>query len=131
MAGDAPPSTLRAIKDAIDDRLAELAPAAAELRCLQTLLTAVDALQPPSAAPTARDGHGRHGKDGRAPQGANKRRILDTIRVYPGITAPEITELTGIKRTVVVATISRLRRAGEVEPADGGVRLRPRGPAHL
>jgi len=65
----------------------------------------------------------KRGRDGRAPQGANKQLIMGTILERPGITAPEISEITGIKRTIVAATINRLKRGGELEPYDEGVRV--------
>ncbi|HVR05057.1 MAG TPA: helix-turn-helix domain-containing protein, partial [Solirubrobacteraceae bacterium] len=52
----------------------------------------------------------RRGSDGRAPQGANKQRILAAIAAHPGLAAPEIAQLTGLKRPVVASTISRLKR---------------------
>jgi hypothetical protein len=65
----------------------------------------------------------RPGRDGRAPQGANKQRIIAKILERPGIGAAEIAEATGLKRTVVSATISRLKRTGELEPHGEGVRV--------
>lgn len=60
----------------------------------------------------------------RAAKGANKRVILDLIGRHPGITAAEIAELTGVKRTVVASTVSRLKRNGELrEHEQGGVCL--------
>jgi hypothetical protein len=63
------------------------------------------------------------GRDGRAPQGANKQIIIAAILERPGITAPEIAERSGLKRTVVSATINRLKRTGELEPYGEGVRV--------
>lgn len=65
----------------------------------------------------------RRGSDGRAPQGANKQRILATIAAHPGLAAPEIASLTGLKRPVVASTISRLKRTGELCAHGHGVRL--------
>jgi len=63
------------------------------------------------------------GRDGRAPQGANKQRIIEAVLEDPGVTATEIAERTGVKRTVVSATINRLKRSGELEAHDRGVRV--------
>jgi DNA-binding Lrp family transcriptional regulator len=41
----------------------------------------------------------------------------------PGVTATEISERTGVKRTVVSARINRLKRNGELEPFGQGVRV--------
>jgi hypothetical protein len=63
------------------------------------------------------------GRDGRAPQGANKQRIIEAVLADPGITSTEISEQTGVKRTVVSATVNRLKRNGELEPYGRGVRV--------
>src|SRR6202042_1086553 len=63
------------------------------------------------------------GRDGRAPQCANKQRIIETVLQDPGVTATEIPERTGLKRTGVSATINRLKRNGELEPLGQGVRV--------
>ena len=65
------------------------------------------------------------GRDGRAPQGANKQLILKAILARPGTTAPQIARATGLKRTVVAATINRLKRKGELEAHGDGVRVPP------
>jgi hypothetical protein len=60
----------------------------------------------------------------RAPKGSNKRIILELVGERPGIAPAEISQVTGIKRTVVASTVSRLKRHGELEGDDGGgVRL--------
>lgn len=72
----------------------------------------------------------------RAARGANKRIILDLVASRPGIRAAEIAQLTGLKRTVVASTVSRLKRQGALmEHNQGGVCLakphtthRPRDP---
>jgi Winged helix-turn-helix DNA-binding len=61
----------------------------------------------------------------RAPQGANKRRILAVICQHPGITAAEVARVTGLKRTVVASTMARLKRNGELEPVGRGARVAP------
>jgi DNA-binding MarR family transcriptional regulator len=74
----------------------------------------------PNAQPAGR----RHrngtdpGSDGRAPQGSNARLIVETVRSDPGVTPSEIAERTGLKRTIVSATIQRLKEKGELESAD-------------
>jgi hypothetical protein len=57
---------------------------------------------------------------GRAAKGANKRIILDLAAKHPGITAAEISQRTGMKRTVVASTVSRLKRYGELREHSGG-----------
>jgi Winged helix-turn-helix DNA-binding len=58
----------------------------------------------------------------RAAKGSNKRAILALVADKPGITAAEISAMTGMKRTVVASTVSRLKRYGElIEHETGGV----------
>jgi hypothetical protein len=45
------------------------------------------------------------------------------IDEQPGIAAPEIAKLTGLKRPVVASTISRLKRTGELCAHGRGVRI--------
>jgi DNA-binding IclR family transcriptional regulator len=45
------------------------------------------------------------------------------VHADPGVTATEIAERTGLKRTVVSATINRLKRNGELEADGRGVRV--------
>lgn len=60
----------------------------------------------------------------RAAKGANKRLILELVGERPGITAAEIASTTGLKRTVVASTVSRLKRHGELSDYEqGGVCL--------
>jgi hypothetical protein len=60
----------------------------------------------------------------RAAKGANKRVILELVRQRPGITPAEIASTTGMKRTVVASTVSRLKRHGELRDHEqGGVCL--------
>jgi predicted HTH transcriptional regulator len=80
----------------------------------------------PKSEPIRRSRKGtKPGRDGRAPQGANKQLIIESVLEDPGVTATEIAERTGVKRTVVSATINRLKRNGELEPHGQGVRIPP------
>ncbi|MDO8188667.1 hypothetical protein Q5424_17215 [Conexibacter sp. JD483] len=131
--------TVDEIRRTAEARLDELKPLLAEAAQLQSLLAALDtntSMEWPAAdevAPmpvrAARSSHrpGRpstlRGRDGRAPQGSNKRVILDIVADHPGIAAPAIAALTGMKRTVIASTISRLKRTGELEPEGAGVRI--------
>ncbi len=125
------PSPQRSLSPTVDEirrtaeaRLAELQPLLDEAEQLKHLLAALDDAPParrPSSA--ARLRYAPAGRDGRAPQGANKQLILDVIAREPGLAAPEIAAITGLKRTVVASTISRLKRVGELEAHGRGVRL--------
>lgn len=60
----------------------------------------------------------------RAAKGANKRVILELVGRRPGITPAQIATATGMKRTVVASTVSRLKRHGELRDHErGGVCL--------
>jgi hypothetical protein len=60
----------------------------------------------------------------RAAKGANKRVILELVGRRPGITPAQIAAATGMKRTVVASTVSRLKRHGELcDHEPGGVCL--------
>lgn len=134
------------IRRQVEERIRELGPVIDELEQLQgilSLLEGEDIAQGDTSGDTAalgallakvgiqgsqepirRSRRGtRPGRDGRAPQGANKQRILETVMRDPGVTATEIAERTGVKRTVVSATINRLKRNGELEPLGQGVRV--------
>ncbi|HEX3391306.1 MAG TPA: helix-turn-helix domain-containing protein [Solirubrobacteraceae bacterium] len=139
------------IRSAVEARLEELRPVLTELEQLQGVLALLDdpsSRQPAvhasgrlrelernagataSVTPLPRSRHGsKPGRDGRAPQGANKQRILAVIAEHPGIAAPRIAALTGLKRPLVASTISRLKRRGELRACGDGVMLPP-GPEH-
>ena len=122
--------TVDEIRRTAEARLRELQPLLVEAQQLQHLLTALDESPHPrlTAVPARRLGGASAPAGGRAPQGANKQLILDIVERKPGVAAPEIAAMTGLKRTVVASTISRLKRVGELEAEGGGVRL-PRGSA--
>jgi hypothetical protein len=130
------------IRKTVEDRLRELEPVIGEIEQLRAILGLLDSRGEESngelTAMMARAGLGggmplplvrrgrrgtKPGRDGRAPQGANKRAILEAVLAEPGIAAPEIAAQTGLKRTVVSATINRLKRRRELEPYRDGVRV--------
>lgn len=140
------------IRRTVEDRLRELGPVISELEQLQSILSLIEGEEvtaearngggkgdsPDMSALLAQVGLGKMqmrqpvrrsrrgtkpGRDGRAPQGANKQRIIETVLEDPGVTATEIAERTGVKRTVVSATINRLKRNGELEQYGQGVRV--------
>jgi hypothetical protein len=136
------------IRRTVEARIKELRPVIAELEQLQSILSLLENGEVPAAKgangsspdvaallaqvgvggpvgnPIRRTRKGtKPGRDGRAPQGANKQRIIEAVLEDPGVTATEIAERTGVKRTVVSATINRLKRNGELEALDRGVRV--------
>lgn len=137
------------IRNTVEERIRELRPVIDELEQLQGILALLEGedvtrggedspsaglsallaqagidTDPASRQPIRRSRRGtKPGRDGRAPQGANKQRIIEAVIQDPGVTATEIAERTGVKRTVVSATINRLKRNGELEPLGQGVRV--------
>jgi predicted transcriptional regulator len=137
------------IRKTVEERIRELRPVIDELEQLQGILSLLEGEEntrngesadeagltallakagidanATSRQPIRRSRRGtKPGRDGRAPQGANKQRIIETVMEDPGVTATEIAERTGVKRTVVSATINRLKRNGELEPLGQGVRV--------
>lgn len=139
------------IRKTVEERIRELGPVISELEQLQNILALLEASEnggssngddpapdisallaqislgaaiTTTQAPIRRSRHGtKPGRDGRAPQGANKQLIIEAVLSDPGVTATEIAERTGVKRTVVSATINRLKRNGELEPDGRGVRV--------
>lgn len=137
------------IRRTVEERIRELSPVIRELEQLQGILALIDGegatgdgsgadsehlrtllaqagidTDSASRQPIRRSRRGtKPGRDGRAPQGANKQRIIEAVMQDPGVTATEISERTGVKRTVVSATINRLKRNGELEPLGQGVRV--------
>jgi hypothetical protein len=132
--------TVSEIRRTAEARLRELEPLLVEAEQLRNLLAALDGApqQPaPAPAPAPAAPRGRASAPARAPrtpgrrapQGANKHLIMRIVAGSPGVAAPEIAAMTGLKRTVVASTISRLKRVGELEAQGSGVRI-PAGPAH-
>jgi hypothetical protein len=138
-------STVDEIRAKVEERLRELRPVIEELAQLRDILSLLDREESAGSdsarlwellaqvgvdpdgeplQPIRRSRRGtKPGRDGRAPQGANKQRIIEAVIQDPGVTATEISERTGVKRTVVSATINRLKRNGELEPLGQGVRV--------
>src|ERR1700709_905054 len=138
------------IRRTVEERIRELRPVIDELEQLQGILSLLEGEEvtrgadgtPAAAGPAARlarrgtDADAtspqpirrsrrgtKPGRDGRAPQGANKQRIIEAVMQDPGVAATEIAARTGLKRTIVSATINRLKRNGELEPFGQGVRV--------
>src|ERR1700742_4492455 len=144
MGSDQMSPAVEQIRRTVEDRIRELRPVIDEWVQLQSILSLLEGEVPAPASPAApedvshllaRAGLANHqpirrsrrgtkpGRDGRAPQGANKQRIVAAVLAAPGVNATEISERTGVKRTVVSATINRLKRNGELEPLGSGVRV--------
>jgi predicted transcriptional regulator len=123
-------SMLEEIRRTAEHRLQEIEPLLEEAERLRDVLSVIE--HPHQAPEHARKTNGANGNNGngaasasasRARKGANKRAILELIDQHPGITPAEIAQRTGVKRTVVASTVSRLKRRGELEACADGVRL--------
>jgi hypothetical protein len=120
---------LEEIRRTAEHRLLEIEPLIEEAARLRDVLSVIERRpQASSPATTVRGDSSAHAR--RAPKGANKRIILELVAQSPGITPAEISRLTGLKRTVVASTVSRLKRYGELEAHErGGVRVVERSAA--
>lgn len=119
---------LEEIRRTAEHRLLEIEPLIEEAARLRDVLSAIE--QQPQAPPAATAETDSSVRARRAPKGANKRIILELVAQRPGITPAEISRLTGLKRTVVASTVSRLKRYGELEAHErGGVCVAARSAA--
>ena len=111
------------IRDHAERRLRELQPFLDEADQLRQVIDLLDRQSSEEGLEVTGELVPAEAASGRAPQGSNKRRILALALEKPGITAAEIARATGLKRTVVASTMSRLKRTGELEPYGRGARV--------
>jgi hypothetical protein len=126
-------SMLEEIRRKAQQRLQQIEPLIEEAERLRDVLAVIEERSLPERAP--RHSLARSHRDAssrpqggpaqpRAAKGANKRVIIELIGQRPGITPAEIAQTTGLKRTVVASTVSRLKRYGELRNHElGGVCL--------
>lgn len=119
---------LEEIRRSAERRLREIEPLIDEAERLREVLAVIErrTVAERGLPPAMRArGAGSHRQSlPRAAKGANKRLILELVGERPGITAAEIASTTGLKRTVVASTVSRLKRYGELRDHEqGGVCL--------
>lgn len=107
------PDVVDEVVQTVKARLAELQPYLDEAERLRAILAASEG-RVPAAKPAG---------EGRRTQGSSKAAIMAVIAERPGVTAADIARVSGMKRTVVASTVSRLKRVGELEPEGRGVRL--------
>lgn len=103
-------SMLDEIRLNAERRLQQIEPLIEEAERLRDVLRVIDQ---GSRAPRA-GGNDEPNTAPRAAKGANKRAILELVGRRPGITPTQIAAATGMKRTVVASTVSRLKRHGEL-----------------
>jgi Winged helix-turn-helix DNA-binding len=114
---------LEEIRRTAEHRLRQIEPLIEEAEQLRDVLDVIGR-RASSGEPRKRTIHTSSEAAPRAAKGANKRMILELVRERPGITAAEISALTGVKRTVVASTVSRLKRQGDLRDHEhGGVCL--------
>jgi len=103
---------LEEIRCKVHERLRQIEPLIEEAERLRHVLAVIEE--------RSRPGRLERRPHSRAPKGANKRAILNLIGRRPGITAAEIADITGLKRTVVASTVSRLKRYNELSDHEHG-----------
>jgi acetolactate synthase small subunit len=114
-------SMLDEIRLNAERRLRQIEPLIEEAERLRDVLEVLDQ---DSSRHGARAGSEESSTAPRAAKGANKRVILELAGRRPGITPAQIAAATGMKRTVVASTVSRLKRHGELRDHEcGGVCL--------
>lgn len=126
-----PLSMIEEIRLTAQQRLRQIEPLIEEAERLRDVLAVIEERSPQPESRFARPQHRRRGPVDeeaahvpRAAKGANKQLILELIGERPGITSAEIALVTGLKRTVVASTVSRLKRYGELcDHEHGGVCL--------
>lgn len=127
------PSTtsVAAIVEGIDARLAELQPLVDEhnqLQAARAVLTENGAASAPAGSrrrvrPSPSPRAARRTASGRAPRGANRAAILVFVAKNPGATVAQISEATGIAKPTLHTTVYGLKRRGELVPSGEGVAL--------
>jgi hypothetical protein len=119
-------SMLDEIRLNAERRLRQIEPLIEEAERLRDVLEVIDQ----SASCRAPRAGGEESSAPRAAKGANKRVILELVGRRPGITPAQIAAATGMKRTVVASTVSRLKRHGDLRDHErGGVCLASAEPA--
>ena len=111
------------VRRELDDRLADLRPAAEESARLQLALDALDrvAAAPAAARPQARPAARRQRPaPQRAAPGQTQQRVVDQLRSDPGSSSTAVAAALGISANAAAATISRLVRQGRVRRLETG-----------
>jgi|SRR3954449_3917039 hypothetical protein len=134
-----PEALLDQILREIRERMREARGAYQESQRLERALAALDARadgtvgasrsQPARARPKQTRGRSGRASSARARRGANREAILAVVTKRPGATAREIADATGIARTTVASTVTRLAANGALERSElpgGGVGFRAR-----
>lgn len=124
---------LTRVRQELQARMAELAPAVEEHARLEAALVSLDAaLEEQSGLPRSRRStRSRRTKAARrrqpsirqrAPRGANRAAILSALRERPGASAGELADAAGLKRATAYNELSRLTGDGQVQrtPLPGG-----------
>lgn len=106
------------IRKRIESRLEELDIEREQLmRALAALNAGETPRSAPRPAPRTPAKRPRRTASGRAKRGQNVERILAVLKEEPGLAPREIAARTGIDARVISTTMSKLRKAGKLEPA--------------
>lgn len=119
---------LEKVRDEIEEKIQDLAPAAAEharlLAAREALKAAGTRAGTRPAAPRSAAKPRRRSRAGRAkPRTTRKEQALAMVRESPGITVNELADKMGIKRNYLYRVMPALREEGLVEPGGEGYRV--------
>ncbi len=123
------PDLLDRVRRELDDRVAQLRPAAQEFARLQLAAEALDRLSATPAAgrpaaPARRAARAapraRRATAQRAAPGQTQQRVIDQLRSDPGSSSTAVAQALGISANAAAATISRLARQGRVTRLESG-----------
>jgi DNA-binding transcriptional ArsR family regulator len=124
---------LERVRREIRERKQAAHAAVEESRRLERALAALGAESRVGSRPAVSASQRSSPRRRRAAPGTNRAAILALVHERPGVTAGEIAQATGIARSTVSPTLSRLADAGAIERSElpgGRVGFRPgRGPA--
>ena len=127
---------LERVRRELDDRAAQLRPAAEEFARLQAAAEALDRLTAAPAQPAAparpasrAAPRRRRAAPARAAPGQTQQRVIDQLRSSPGTSSTAVAQALGISANAAAATISRLVKQGRVSRVPTGGYAAPDPPA--
>ena len=126
---------LERVREEIEEKIQDLAPAAAEharlLAAREALKAAGTRAGARPATPRSATKPRRRTRAGRAtPRTTRKEQALAMVRESPGITVNELADKMGIKRNYLYRVMPALREEGHIEPGGEGKRVvEPAAPA--
>lgn len=116
------PDLLDRIRAELQQRLESSRDAVEEYRRLEAALEALGEQQraaensaPAKPAPRRRPARAARAARPRAPRGENRRKVLDAVADRPGVTAPELASVSGIRGGTLYTVLRRLVEEGTLE----------------